>query len=156
MFLAVFFAFLLLPQAASSAALEQFFVGVTEGSGTVDIFLSGRHGLRDRTRGRIDSHGALLLDQIVEEDGKPARKRSWRLVRSGTNGVTGTISDARGPVTGQFTGGVLHLRYRLVEGPSVEQSITLQPGGRSATNRMSFRRFGFKVATVESILRKVE
>lgn len=156
MFFASLLALLLTPTTTPSAALEQFFTGVTEGSGTVDMMLFGRHAMRDRTHGRIDPQGALLLDQTVEEQGKPARKRQWRLVRMGANQVTGTISDARGPVTGEFTGGTLHLRYRLAEGPSVEQTITLQPGGRTAVNRMSFRRFGFKVATVESTLRKVE
>jgi hypothetical protein len=154
-FLAVF-ALLMQPQASPSAALEKFFTGLTEGTGTVAVMFSGRHGLRDRTRGRLDAGGALILDQVVEEEGKPARKRVWRLVRSGVSGVTGTISDAKGPVTGEFAGGTLHLRYRLQEGPSVEQWITLQPGGRSATNRMSFRRFGMKVASVESTLRKLE
>ena len=137
------------------SALENFFIGRTEGSGTVNVILSGRHAVRDRGRGWRDRSGALRLDQIVEEEGKPARRRSWRLVRAGGNRITGTISDARGPVAGELAGNTLHLRYRLTEGPSVEQWITLQPGGRSATNRMTFRRFGVRVATVESTIRKV-
>ena len=155
MFLAALLAFLLAPQATPSVALEKFFVGATEGSGTVAIVLSGSHGMRDHTRGQLDAQGALVLDQIVEEDGKPARKRIWRLVRLDANRISGTISDASGAVTGEFSGSVLHLRYRLAEGPSVEQWITLQPDGRSATNRMTFHRFGFKVATVNSVLRKM-
>ncbi|MBO9714915.1 DUF3833 family protein [Sphingomonas sp.] len=142
-------------QTAPSAAFEQFFVGVTEGAGTVDVAILGKHNMRDRGHGRLDASGALVLEQTVEEQGKPARKRSWRLVRSGAR-ITGTISDASGPVSGDVSGPTLHLRYRLAEGPSVEQWITLHPSGRSATNRMSFRRFGFKVATVESVIRKVE
>lgn len=156
-----FVAFLLLAAAAPAAAqpgsaLERFFVGTSEGSGTVSIIMSGKHGMRDRSRGRMDAKGALLLDQVVEEEGKPARRRSWRLVRSGGNAVSGTISDAKGPVAGEIAGNTLHLRYRLSEGPSVEQWITLQPGGRTASNRMIFRRFGMKVATVESVIRKVQ
>jgi hypothetical protein len=155
--LAAYLAFLLLaPAAAPATPLERFFVGATEGSGTVQVVLSGRHTMRDRSRGRMDADGALLLDQIVEEEGKPARKRSWRLVRSGANRITGTISDARGPVAGELSGNSLHLRYRMAEGPTVEQWITLQPGGRTATNRMTFHRFGMKVATVESVIRKAE
>ena len=65
--------------------------------------------------------------RIVEEQGKPARSRTWRLVRAAGNRITGTISDARGPVTGEVRGNVLHLRYRSAEGPSVEQWITLHP-----------------------------
>ena len=155
MLIATTLAFLLVPQAAPGAALEKFFTGVTEGSGTVDIMLSGRHAMRDRTNGRIGAPGELLLDQVVNEDGKPERKRNWRLLRSGGSQVTGSISDASGPVKGEVTGNTLKLRYRLKEGPSVEQTITLDPGGRSATNRMSFWRFGIRVATVESTIRKV-
>jgi hypothetical protein len=154
-------AFLLLALAAAApapagSALEQFFLGTTEGSGTVSVAVAGKHGVRDRSRGRRDDKGALILDQVVEEEGKPARRRTWRLVRSGASAVTGTISDARGPVKGDLTGNTLHLSYRLAEGPSVEQWITLQPGGRSARNRMIFRRFGLKLATVETVMRKID
>jgi uncharacterized protein DUF3833 len=147
---------MLLVQPESGSALEQFFVGTVEGRGTVNIILSGRHAVSDRTRGRRDASGALILDQVVEEEGKPARRRTWRLARAGGNRVTGTISDARGAVTGTVDGNVLHLRYRMAEGPSVDQLITLQPGGRTALNRMTFRRFGLRVATVETVIRKVE
>lgn len=154
--LSALLALLLLAQAPpAGSSLERFFIGTTEGSGTVRVIASGRHSMRDRSQGRMD-RGALILDQVVEEEGKPARRRHWRLVRSGANAVTGTISDARGPVTGEVRGEVLHLRYRMTEGPSVEQWITLQPGGRTATNRMNFRRFGIQVATVESTMRKVD
>ena len=94
--------------------------------------------------------------RIVEEQGKPARSRTWRLVRTAGNRITGTISDARGPVTGEVRGNVLHLRYRSAEGPNVEQWITLDPGRRTARNRMVFRRFGMTVATVESVIRRVD
>jgi len=144
------------PAAPAGAALEQFFVGRTEGAGTVRVIMSGAHGVRDRSRGRIDRGGALVLDQVVEEEGKPARNRVWRLVRAGANRIAGTISDARGPVTGEVAGSVIHLRYRSAEGPSVEQWITLHPGGRTAHNRMTFRRFGLVVATLESTIRRVE
>jgi len=104
----------------------------------------------------MDRAGALVLDQIVEEEGKPARRRQWRLVRAGANRVTGTISDASGPVTGELAGNVLHLRYRSAEGPSVEQWITFHAGGRTAHNRMIFRRFGLSVATLEGTIRRLD
>ena len=156
--LAVLFSLVLLVQATPppGSALENFFVGTTEGSGTVQVVLSGRHAVRDRTRGRRDARGALMLDQVVMEEGKPARRRTWRLERAGGNRISGTISDVRGAVSGELEGDTLHLRYRLVEGPSVEQWITLQPGGRTASNRMTFRRFGVRVATVETVIRKVD
>ncbi|WP_167737373.1 DUF3833 family protein [Sphingomonas parva] len=147
---------LLLAGPAAGSALERFFTGTTEGAGTVDVIASRPHAMRDRARGRIDAEGALVLDQIVEEAGKPVRRRAWRLLRSGGNRITGTISDVNGPVSGEIAGDTLHLRYRMKEGPSVEQWITLDPGGRSARNRMTFRRFGLKVATVQSTIRKLD
>jgi len=139
------------------AGPEAFFLGRTEGAGTVSILLSGAHKVVDRSRGRIDKSGALILDQLVEEEGKPVRRRSWRLVRAGGNRIAGTLSDAAGPVAGDIEGNVLHLRYRTVEGgASVEQWITLRPDGRTASNRMVFRRFGFKVATMDSVIRRLD
>lgn len=147
---------LVLAAQAPPSALERFFVGRTEGTGTVRVVMSGTHGVRVHSRGRILRSGALILDQTIEEEGKPARSRTWRLVRSAANRITGTITDARGPVTGEVAGNVVTLRYQLAEGPSVEQIITLQRGGRTAHNRMTFRRFGLNVATVEETIRKVE
>lgn len=143
--------------AAQPSAPEHFFVGRTEGAGTVTMALSGSHKVRDVSRGRLDPSGALLLDQVVEEEGKPVRRRSWRLVRAGGNRISGTISDASGPVTGEIKGNVLHLRYRTVEGGAqVEQWITLHPNGRTAANRMVFRKFGLKVASLDSTIRRLD
>ena len=110
---------------APAAAPEHFFVGRTQGVGTVSVILSGKHGVRVHTRGRIDARGALILDQVVEEEGKPARRRTWRLARAGGNRVTGSITDAQGAVAGEVSGNVFHLRYKMKEGPSVEQWITI-------------------------------
>ena len=152
--LALLPALLLLVQAVGFAP-ERFFVGRTEGVGTVRVIMSGSHAVRVESRGRMDGN-ALILDQVVREEGKPVRNRSWRLVRQSPTRFSGTLSDARGPVTGEVAGNVLRLRYRSAEGPSVEQWITLQPGGRTARNRMVFRRFGITVATVEETIRRIE
>jgi hypothetical protein len=146
------------PAAPAPAPLphEQFFVGRTEGQSRVRVMLSGSHGVRDHGRGHIDRAGALVLDQVVEEEGKPARRRQWRLVRGAANRFTGTISDARGAVAGEVWGNVLHLRYRTLEGVSVEQWITLHPGGRTAHNHMTFHRFGLSVATLDGTIRRLD
>jgi hypothetical protein len=143
---------LLLVQVPAAQGPEHFFVGRTESRGTVNIALSGQHMVRDRSRGRIERGNTLVLEQDVEEEGKPARTRTWRLVRAADNRITGTISDARGPVTGDVSGNVIHLRYQSAEGPNVEQWITLDPGRRIARNRMVFRRIGITVATVASVI----
>ena len=147
------------PAAAPTAtsAPEKFFLGRTEGSGTVSMTFTGSHKVRDVSTGRLDKSGALILDQLVYEEGKPARRRAWRLARAGGNRVSGSISDAIGPVTGDISGNVLHLRYQAKEASAqVEQWITLHPGGRTATNRMVFRKFGFKAATLASTIRKLD
>lgn len=156
MFIASAVALLLMPQPAPPTPFERFFIGSTEGSGTVSIIFSGNHGMRHSARGRMDGETTLVLDELVQEDGKPARRRNWRLVRSTGNKISGSINDAKGPVSGEMTGNALNLRYKLAEGPSVEQTITLHASGKSASNKMTFRRFGMKVATVESVIRKVE
>jgi hypothetical protein len=140
----------------SLSAIERFFIGTTEGSGTADVIMSGKHTVRDRSQGRRDASGALLLDQTVEEQDKPPRRRTWRLVPAGGNRITGTINDVKGAVTGEVTANTLHLRYKMLDGPSVEQWITLQADGRTAKNRMIYRRIGVKVATVETVIRRVE
>jgi hypothetical protein len=143
--------------APPATAPEQFFVGRTEGAGSVQMIMAGSHKVRDHSRGHLDRSGALILEQIVEEEGKPARRRSWRLVRAGGNRVSGTISDAIGPVTGEIQGNVFHLRYQAREASAqVEQWITINPGGRTASNRMIFRKWGLKAATLESTIRKLD
>jgi hypothetical protein len=148
---------LLLAAAPAVTSPEHFFVGRTEGTGTVQMTIGGSHKVRDVSRGRLDRSGALILEQMVYEEGKPARRRSWRLARSGPNRISGTISDAIGPVAGDIRGNVLHLKYQAREASAhVEQWITLHPGGRAASNRMVFKKFGFKAATLDSTIRKLD
>jgi len=147
---------LLLQAAPASPGPEAFFVGRTEGNGVAHIILSGHHRVRVHSRGRIDRGGALLLDQVVEEEGKPPRRRSWRIVRVGPDRIAGTITDARGPIEGRFNGNQLDISYRSTDGPTVEQHIIFQPDGRTAINRMTFRRFGLSVATMEETIRRVD
>jgi hypothetical protein len=144
---------LLLVQAVATP--EQFFVGRTLSEGTVRVMMAGSHSVRVESSGRLDAAGALVLDLIVREEGKPARPQRWRLVRTGPNRFGGTISAARGPVTGEVRGNVLHLRYRSVEGPSVDQRITLHSDGRTAHNRMVYRRFGLVVGTVDENIHRI-
>lgn len=145
---------LLLLVQAPAAGMEQFFVGRTEGSSTVRIVLSGRHAVRDQGRGWMEGR-TLVLEQVVREEGKPVRTRNWRLTRSG-NAISGTITDARGPVTGEINGNIVHLRYTSTDGPSVEQWIAFHPNGRTAANRMIFRRFGMQVAELQGYIQRVD
>lgn len=143
------------PQPTPSA-LERFFAGRTEGSGSVRIMLSGTSAVRTQGRGRILPDGSLHLDHIVNQEGEPERRRTWRMRRSGPGRYTGTISDARGPVTGEVQGNRLHVTYRTSEGYAVDQWITFNGDGRTASNQMTFRRMGVRVATLQETIRRVD
>ena len=148
--------FLLLVQGATAQGPEHFFVGRTVSTGTATILMNGTHAVRDRGQGRIERGNVLVLEQVVEEEGKPPRARTWRLVRRADNRVTGTITGVQGPVTGDVRGNVIHLSYQSSEGPAVEQWITVDPGRRTARNRMVYRRMGVQVATVDTLIRKLD
>jgi len=147
---------LLLQTTPQLSAPERFFSGRFEGTGTVHIIFSGTDAVRDVGRGRMERDGTLVIDQVVHQEGEQPRRRHWRLRRVGPNRFTGTITDVRGEVAGEIRGNVLQLNYRSVHGPTVEQQITLHPNGRTATNRMVFRRFGLRVATVETVIRRLD
>ncbi len=136
--------------AAAPSGPERFFVGNTEGVGTV-----GRRAIRTRTSGRMEPDGALVLDQeVVVGSGRP-RSRRWRLVRGAGNSFTGTMTEARGPVTGSAAGNVIRLRY-LYRLFVVELSITVLPDGRRARNRITYSLAGEAVASGEERIRRVD
>jgi len=151
-----FLSFLLLAQAPAAQGPEHFFVGRTESTGTANILMNGTRAVRDRGVGRIERGNVLVLQQIVEEEGNPPRARTWRLLRRPDNRIIGTITGVQGPVSGYARGNLIHLTYQSSEGPSVEQWITLDPGRRTARNRMVYTRLGVTVATVETLIRKLD
>ena len=137
-------------------ALERFFAGRIEGSGTVRILFRGTSRVRTEGRGRILPDGSFMLEHIVHQEGERDRRRTWHLRRAGPGRYTGTISDARGPVTATVERNRVHVTYRTVENYSVDQWLTFSPDARTATNRTTFSRLGVRVATLEETIRKVE
>jgi hypothetical protein len=134
---------------------EQFFLGRTEGRGTIKEAFSSRYGFAQVGIGRLDGDGTLVLDQQVKREGKPQEHRLWRMRKLKDGRYTGTISDARGPVTAEVAGNCLHLRFTIARGGfQAEQFLYLQPGGQSALNRMTLKKFGVTVATIEETIRR--
>ena len=134
---------------------EKFFSGHTEGRGQQKIDFSQSRAFTVSGDGEVEGDGTLVLDQVVEQDGKDPNRREWRIRRSG-DAYTGTLTDddTDGPVRGDVRGNRLHLRYKMKNGMKVEQWIYLQPGGRTALNRMRVSKFGVPVATIEETIRK--
>lgn len=148
------------PQAAPAPAPPSFdplafFAGRTEGAGRLKIVLRRGEPIRVEGSGRVQGD-VLVLDQLVTRGEGAPRSRQWRIRRVAPGRYVGTLSDARGPVAGQATGDRLHLRFRGAGGVRVDQRLTLAPGGRSAHNRLTARRFGITVATLDETIRKLD
>ena len=120
------------------------------------IALSSAKPIRVQSRGRTEPDGTLVLVQNVEEAGKPARTRTWRIRETAPGRYAGTLSDASGPVKARANGNRLQISYRMKGGFDVSQTLTLQPGGRSALNVMSVRKFGLPVGRLEETIRKLD
>lgn len=133
-----------------------FFAGRTEGRATLKIVLGAARAVRVEGTGRVEPDGALVLDQVVTQKGKPATRRRWRIRRTGPFTYAGTLSDAVGPVTGEVAGNRLHLRFAMKGGLATDQWLTLAPDGRSAANLLTARKFGVVVARLDETIRKLD
>lgn len=143
------------PGTASGPAFDPiaFFSGSTRGSGELSIVLRPPRPITVQGEGRVRADGTLVLRQRVEEERRPARTRRWELRRTGPGTYAGTLSDATGPVRAEASGNTLHIRYSSRQG-NVEQWLVLAPNGRSAQNRLTVKRLGVVVATVNETIRK--
>ena len=133
----------------------QFFEGRTEGSGVVRIFMKKSYRTRSVGRGRIQPDGSLLLIQRVEDQGQPAHERRWKVRQTGPRSFAGTMSEAVGPVAIDQVGARYRFRFRMKGDLSVEQWLAPLPGGKSANNSMTIRKFGMRVGKGEGTIRKV-
>lgn len=98
----------------------------------------------------------MVLDQIVTQQGKKPERREWRIREVSPGRYAGSLSDATGPVEGDVTGNCLHLSYPMKSGLKIEQRIYLQPGGRTALNRMTIRKLGVTVGHLAETIRKLD
>lgn len=132
-----------------------FFAGRTVGDGVLRIAMSHARQVHVEGDGRTSPDGALTLVQHVEQQGKPARVRQWRLRFRNDGHLDVTLSDAVGPVMADVMANRLHIRFATKGGLGVEQWIYLQPDGRTAINRMVVRKLGIPVAALRETIRKV-
>lgn len=134
---------------------ERFFIGRLDGVGTLKVVMSGATTTHVASVGTLDADGTLRLDQHIEQQGKPARDRQWRIRPLGNGRYTGTLTDASGPVAGDVEGNRLHLTFPMSGGMRVDQWLTLSPDGRVAQNHMIVRKIGIVVATLDETIRKL-
>ena len=133
----------------------RFFEGRSETDGTVKIMFKKTYKTHSVGRGRIEPDGSLTLVQRVEDEGKPAHERRWRIRAAGPGRFTGTMSEATGPVVIEQDGDGYRFRFKMKGNLAVEQWVTPLPGGKSARNRIRVRRFGMTVATTEGVIRRL-
>ena len=133
---------------------DAFFSGRTEGKATLHIILKGAQPVRVEGEGHVAPDGTLVLVQRVRRGEKAPAIRTWRLHEAGPRRYTGTLTGAKGPVTGDVAGNRLHLRFTSKDGTDTEQWLYLQPGGQEALNRMVVRKFGIPVASLTETIRK--
>ena len=145
------------PAATAQEPLDplRFFEGRTETQGTVNVMLRKPYRSHGVGHGRIEPDGSLTLVQRVQDEGKPARERRWRVRRTGPGRFMGTMSEAVGPVTIDKVGERFRFRFRMKGNLRAEQWLTPLPGGRSARNSVKVRRLGVIVATTTGIIRKL-
>ncbi len=141
------------PAAAAGASLG-FFLGATEGSGSIKKMFSAVEKVHVRGVGRIAPDGTLLLDQTVDEEGAAPRVRKWRVRETRPGHYVGTLSDASGPVVADAKGDAIDMHYPIKGGMKVSQHIVVAADGQSFADRMEVRKYGFVVARMEETTRR--
>ncbi|MCY7339484.1 MAG: DUF3833 family protein [Sphingomonas bacterium] len=131
-----------------------FFSGASRGEGQLRIALKAPVTIRVESQGRADGNGGIIIDQTISEGTKPPRQRRWTLRQTSATTMSGTITDTPGLVSGRMRNGRLHLNYKMKNGLKAEQTLTLQPGGRSVVNKMVVRKMGIAVAHLDELITK--
>ena len=133
----------------------RFFEGRSEGFGTIKLLFKKPYRSHSVGRGLIEPDGSLLLVQQVQDEGRPLRERRWRIREIGSGHFAGAMSEAIGPVAIDQVGGRYRFRFKMKGNFAVEQWLAPLPGGMSARNSMTVRKFGMTVGTSDGTIRKI-
>ena len=134
--------------------MSTFFDGDTIGEGVLQIDVVGKRRTHVVGHGHIASDGTVVLVQDVAQYNKVSRTRTWHIHPLGHGRFTGTLTDATGPVAAYPRGNMLHIGYVARGGLAVEQWLYLQPGERTALNRMVVRKLGVVIASLKETITK--
>ena len=133
----------------------RFFEGKTEMMSTVKVIMKKPYASKTVGQGKILGDGSLNLVQQVEDEGKPASERRWRIKPMGDGRFAGTMSEAIGPIAVQEEDGQYRFRFKMKGGLEVDQLLTPMPGGKVAHSRAVVRKMGMRVAVSEGTIRKL-
>ena len=143
--------------AAGSRTLDPvaYFTGQLEGRATLNKLIGDSETILVHSTGRGDGKGGVLLDQRIEEQGKPARTRHWHLVHAGPGRLTGTLTDASGPVEASYGNGRLDIAYPMKGGLKASQVLILRADGKTLDNRLTVTKLGIQLAVLDEVITKV-
>ena len=134
----------------------RFFEGRTESVGTVKLAMAKPYRSRAIGTGEILPDGSLKLVQRIEDQGQQPRHRRWHMRQVAPGRFSGTMSEARGPVTAEEVDGRFRFRFRMEGNVAVEQWLTPINGGRAAKSHVSIRKYGVRVGSSEAVIRKLD
>jgi hypothetical protein len=144
--------------ASSDGKLDMigFFTGKTHGDNVIRIAFRHPHKLVVDSIGGRNKEGEFVLIDNVQEEGMPARKRTWVMHPVSADHFTGSLSDASGPVDIVVSGGSATIRYVMKDGGlKIEQHLEMQHDGTLANHVMA-RKFGMKFAQADGTIRKLD
>lgn len=133
---------------------ELYFAGVTRSSG---VLLSANGEPTGRftgeTHGRRERDGATTFDQTIRFDDGATRRRTWRVSRTGPSTIEATGTDIVGVAKGEVSGHTLRLLSTIridennpLSAVDFDQTMELQPDGRTLTNNSTIRVLGLVVS----------
>jgi len=132
-----------------------YFIGQAEGRATLHKLIGGSETILVHSSGRSDGKGGVFLDQRIEEEGKPARTRHWHLIPVGPGRMTGTLTDANGPVEASYGNGRLDIAYPMKGGLKASQVLILRADGKTLDNRLTVTKLGLRLARLDEVITKI-
>ena len=133
-----------------------FFTGKTHGDNVIRIAFRRPHKLIVDSVGGRNKEGEFVLIDNVQEEGKPATKRTWLMRPVSAAHFTGSLSDSSGPVDITVSGDSATIRYIMKDGGlKIEQRLQMQHDGTLA-NHVIARKFGIKFAQADGTIRKLD
>jgi uncharacterized protein DUF3833 len=137
--------------------MTAFFTGRSHADNVIKIAFHGPHKLIVDSIGGRNKEGEFVLVDNVQEEGKPARKRTWVMRPAGDNHFTGYLSDAIGPVDVVVRGDSATISYVMKDGHlKVLQQIRLQADGKTLSNHVVAKKIGITFARVDGTIRKLD
>ena len=144
------------PAAAEVTNAMSFFEGRTESVGTIKLMMKKQYVSKAIGNGEIRPDGSLILVQRVQDAGARPKERRWHMRQVGPGRYSGTMSEAKGPVTVEEIDGKYRFRFKMEGSVSVEQWLIPSADGRSAQSKMTIKKFGMRVGSSTGTVRRLD